>query len=238
MARQRCGGLPLLVALCLISLVARGEDQESGSFKTFTSEWEERYNQELRTSSESCVTCSALRPFGVPQPGKANSCISHCELLVPPGTPDSECEVRCWKIRAATYLSEKPCEALGACPLPLPYAPKYEVDHSAPYYRPVVVIRGDARSDAFVDRMVELVRYSFNGIHVRELSLTGGSRKTEAGYRAMRPLHAQVERTCELLERDPNLVHGFDLLAFDLGGLVARGYAPQPTARPAPRAPR
>jgi len=57
MARQRCGGLPLLVALCLISLVARGEEQESGSFKTFTSEWEERYNQELRTSSESCVTC-------------------------------------------------------------------------------------------------------------------------------------------------------------------------------------
>jgi len=229
---RRGSWTPLLLALLSITLVALGEDTADTGFNTFTAEWEAKYNKELRTSSEACVTCAALLPFGVPKVGKEHTCISHCELLVPPGSPDSECEMRCWKVRAATFLTKKPCEALGACPLPLPYAAKYVMDLEDSHFRPVVVIRGSERSDAFVDRMVEYIRFSFEGIHVRELSLTGGDAEEESGFRLMRPIHAQVERACEILELDPNLAKGFDLLAFDHGGLVARGYVQMCNAPP------
>ena len=65
-------------------------------------------------SNADCVGCNAIAPFAIR--GREKSCISHCELIVPPGATDAECEEKCWKLRLAKRWTDEPCVALGMCP--------------------------------------------------------------------------------------------------------------------------
>ena len=78
---------------------------------------------------------------------------------------------------------------------------------------------GDAR--AGVDRS------TLPDAHVRRLVFTDyvlDDEPTARKERATTFMHEQVERMCDLVDADPNLSNGFDVLAFGQGGLVARGY--------------
>ena len=96
--------------------------------------------------------------------------------------------------------------------------------------RPIVMIGGGEKSRTFEQLVFDWIATSIPDAHVRCVALTSYSLdekaeiRREDAYRAFRPLHVQVERLCELLEADPNLESGFDIIAFGQGGLLARGY--------------
>jgi hypothetical protein len=98
------------------------------------------------------------------------------------------------------------------------------------HIRPIVIIGGGEKSRAFEQLVFEWITTSVPDAHVRSVALTSYSLDEEAeirredAYQAFRPLHVQVERLCDVLEADPNLESGFDLIAFGQGGLLARGY--------------
>lgn len=213
-----------MLGTCL-SLVASKSDMNH-----FTEEWERKYNHELMMASEDCVTCNALRPFGVE--GKENSCISHCELLVPPGSPDSVCEERCSRLRRANNMTESPCMAMSLCPLPLPRSSIPQPSEPA-VYLPLVTILEHGVSAAMAARVVHWAKRSHPGVLVYDLKLTKqvGRRGTwtdadtalETAFTTLSPLDVQIERACELLEEEGALADGFAMLAFGQAGLVARG---------------
>ena len=92
------------------------------------------------------------------------------------------------------------------------------------------MISGGEQSRAFEQLVFQWIRTSLPDALVRRIALTSFSLDEEAeirrenAYYNFRPLHAQVERLCEVVEADPNLEAGFDIVAFGQGGLLARGY--------------
>lgn len=173
---------------------------------------------------------TAGQPFGVE--GKENSCISHCELLVPPGSPDSVCEERCSRLRRANNMTESPCMAMSLCPLPLPRSSIPQPSEPA-VYLPLVTILEHGVSAAMAARVVHWAKRSHPGVLVYDLKLTKqvGRRGTwtdadtalETAFTTLSPLDVQIERACELLEEEGALADGFAMLAFGQAGLVARG---------------
>ena len=105
-------------------------------------------------------------------------------------------------------------------------------EHQA-HIRPIVMISGGERARNFEQLVFQWIRTSLPEAHVRRLALTSFSLDDEAeikrehAYYNFRPLHDQVERLCEVVEADPNLEMGFDVVAFGQGGLLARGYVQQ-----------
>jgi len=190
-------------------------------------------------SHADCVGCNAIKPFALP--GREKSCISHCELVVEPGAPDFECEAKCWQLRLAVSVTDEPCIALGICPpqLGLSVTPRAILQTRERHTLPIVIISGGDKSRAFEDLVVKWIGKSLPDAHIRRLVLTSYSLdnednardqnlvRREDGYYALRPLHAQVDRVCSLLDADANLVNGFDLVAFGQGGLLARAYVQQ-----------
>jgi hypothetical protein len=193
--------------------------------------WEERYTHELQMAHPDCVGCNAILPFALH--GREKSCISHCELVMPPDSTAEDCENRCWKLRLARAYTDEPCAALGYCPSALIAAlspRRATVNLRERHVRPVVIISGGDKSKAFEDIVAKWIAISLPDALVRRLVLTDydleeeSSVRLERAYMTLRPLHEQLARVCGLIESDPNLSNGMDIVAFGQGGLVARGY--------------
>ena len=107
----------VLAVLAVSTVVSSGAG--ASEMQHFTPEWEARYTHELQTAHPQCVGCNAIVPFAVP--GRAKSCISHCELVVSPEEQSNNevCEEKCWQLRLAKAVSHEPCVALGLCPAAL-----------------------------------------------------------------------------------------------------------------------
>jgi len=215
-------------ALCALIWLAVGAG--GSQMEHFTPEWEERYTHELLVAHPDCVGCNAIVPFA--EFGREKSCISHCELIVPPDATDLECEAKCWKLRLAKAWTDQPCTALGMCPAPLvsSVTPRARRDAHDTRTRPTVIISGGEASWAFEDLVSRWIAISLPDAYVRRVVLTDysldddASVQREHAYYRFRPLSAQVERLCAVLELDPALAQGFDVVAFGQGGLLARGY--------------
>ena len=221
----------VLAVLAVSTVVSSGAG--ASEMQHFTPEWEARYTHELQTAHPQCVGCNAIVPFAVP--GRAKSCISHCELVVSPEEQSSDevCEDKCWQLRLAKAVSHEPCVALGLCPAALisSVSPtRAVVDVRARHVRPLVVVSGGDASAALETLVLEWIDLTLPDAHVRRLVFTDyvlddePTASKERAYTTFRPLHEQVERMCDLVDADPNLSNGFDVLAFGQGGLVARGY--------------
>ena len=219
-------------ALCAMVWLVVGAG--GSQMEHFTPEWEERYNHDLLMSHPDCVGCNAIVPFA--EFGREKSCISHCELVVPPDATALDCEAKCWKLRLAKAWTDQPCMALGLCPAPLvsSVSPKARRDDAEEVRtRPIVLVSGSEASRAFEGLVSRWIAISIPDAYVRRVLLTDysldddASVQREYAYYRFRPLHAQVERLCAVLELDPALEDGFDMVAFGQGGLLARGYVQQ-----------
>ena len=84
-------------------------------------------------------------------------------------------------------------------------------------YRPVVLMHGITSNADGMNDVAQWIRQSYQGIYIRSIEIGNGR---EDSY--LIPLDKQVEIFCDEVEKDQNLIRGFNLLGYSQGSVIVR----------------